>query len=214
MNYKGMSNKKSKIEDIMENMEQPTVDVAKHQREFRLTLLNTKKSAITGVILLVLPFLFLSGVVLKHYMQIDFGLLTSVYEWIGTLDQKYGDHSILNWMIRVSLTIGPLMAIVLNLLSVTHIRFEKVNKELVLSFKLKWLNWTIISVCTIIFLIFFFYLLFENAWSKSKGAKTKPASSHFKWDIHTHNQSLSDNPRKAILLGQSHFFKNALHVSI
>ena len=69
---------KNKIHDIMENLEQPTIDVNKHQREFRLTLLNTKKSAITGSILLILPFLFLSGLVLKHYMQIDFGFLTSV----------------------------------------------------------------------------------------------------------------------------------------
>lgn len=158
-----MSNEKNKIDDIMENLEQPIVDVSKHQREFRLTLLNTKKSAITGVVLLILPILFLSGVVLKHYLQIDFGFLTSVYEWIGMLDQKYGDSSFLNWTIRILLTIGPLVAIALNLLAVTHARLEKANRELVLSFKMKWLNWFIILICTTVFVIFFLYLLVENA---------------------------------------------------
>ena len=146
----------------MTNLEQPTVDVSKHQREFRLTLLNTKKSAVTGSILLILPFLFLSGVVLKHYLQIDFGILTSVYEWIGMIDQKYGDNSILNWAIRILLTIGPLVAIVLNLLAVTHIQIEKANRELVLSFKMKLLNWLIILFCSMVFVIFFLYLLVEN----------------------------------------------------
>lgn len=157
-----MSNN-NKMDDIIENLEQPTVDVSKHQREFRLTLLNTKKSAITGAIFLILPFLFLSGVVLKHYMQIDFGFLTSVYEWTGILDQKYGDNSILNWIIRILLTIGPLVAIVLNLLAVTHARLEKANRELIISFKMKWLNWLIILICTTVFAIFFLYLLIENA---------------------------------------------------
>lgn len=157
-----MSNKQDKIEDILKNIEQPLVDVNKHHREFRLTLLNTKKSAITGVILLILPFLFLSGVVLKHYMQIDFGILTSVYEWIGMLDQKYGDNSILNWLIRIFLTIGPLVAIALNLLAVTHARIEKASRELVISFKMKWLNWLIIFICTTVFVIFFLYLVVEN----------------------------------------------------
>ena len=33
---------------------------------------------------LILPLLFLGGVILKHYLHIDFGLLTFVYNWIGT----------------------------------------------------------------------------------------------------------------------------------
>lgn len=158
-----MNNKTTKMEIIMENLEQPTVDVSTHQNEFRLTLLNTKKSAIAGAIFLILPFLFLSGVIFKHYMHLNLSFLTSVYEWIGMYDQKYGDNSILNWLIRILLTIGPLIAIALNLLAVTHVRFEKKNRELVLSFKMKWLNWLIILICTSVFVSFFLYLIVENA---------------------------------------------------
>ncbi len=146
----------------MENLELPTIDVSQHQREFRMTLLNTKKSAIAGVILLILPFLFLSGVMLKHYLNIDLWLFTSVYQWIGDLDRQYGDNSIINWIIRILLLFGPLAAVVVNLLSVTHIRYEKLSKEIVMSFRLKWLNWLIVGICSLIFLIFFFYLILEN----------------------------------------------------
>lgn len=158
-----MNNEKDKIEEIMENLEPPIVDVSNHQKEFRLTLLNTKKSAVIGAFLLIFPLLFLSGVILKHYLQIDFGIFTSLYEWIEFVDQKYGDSSLLNWIIRVLLLFGPLVAIGINLLSVLHIRYEKAAKEIVMSLKLKWLNWVIIAVCSAIFFIFFLYLVIENS---------------------------------------------------
>lgn len=84
-----MKPEKKNIEEIMKNLSLPVIDVNQHQKEYRLTLLNTKKSAFLGVLLLILPFLFLSGVILKHYLKIDFGFLTSVYDWIGDIDHKY-----------------------------------------------------------------------------------------------------------------------------
>ncbi|HMB64100.1 MAG TPA: hypothetical protein VKN36_13555 [Eudoraea sp.] len=158
-----MNIEKDNLEEMMENLELPDVEVAQHQKEFRLTLLNTKKSAITGAILLVLPLLFLSGVILKHYLHLDFGIFTAVYNWIGRMDRQYGDSSILNWVIRTLLTLGPLTAIGLNLLSVIHFRIEKAQKEIVFSIKLKWLNWLIIFLCAAIFVVFFLYLIVENA---------------------------------------------------
>ncbi len=146
----------------MGNLTHSAIDVDQHRREFKLTLLNTRKSAILGALLLVLPLLFLSGVILKHYLQIDFGILTSIYEWIADLDQKYGDNSLLNWVIRILLLFGPIIAIGINFLSILHIRYEKVNREIVMSIKLKWLNWSIIIFCSIIFLVFFSYLILEN----------------------------------------------------
>ena len=158
-----MNNEKDKTEKLLEDLQQPVVDVSTHQQEFRLTLLNTKKSAVFGVALLILPLLFLSGVILKHYLQIDFGIFTSVYVWIGQADQKFGDKSVINWIIRGLLLFGPLVAIGINLLSVIHIRYEKAQKEILMSIKLKWLNWLIIIFCSLIFFTFFLYLIIENA---------------------------------------------------
>ena len=136
--------------------------LVQHKKKFRISLLHTKKSAITGALLLVLPLLFLSGVILKYYLQIEFGVFTSVYGWIGSLEQKYGDGSILNWIIRALLLFGPLIAISINFLSILHIRYEKSSREIVLSIKLKWQNWSIIILCSIVFLIFPGYLIIEN----------------------------------------------------
>lgn len=157
-----MNNEKDKIEKLMEELQQPVADVSAHQQEFRLTLLNTRKSAIFGIVLLILPLLFLSGVVLKHYLHIDFGIFTSVYVWIGNADRKFGDNSVINWIIRGLLLFGPLLAVGINLLSIIHIRYERAQKEIVMSIKLKWLNWLIIISCLLIFATFFMYLIIEN----------------------------------------------------
>lgn len=157
-----MKNNRDELEELLENMEQPSIEVINHSKEFRLTLLNTKKSALVGILLLILPFLFILGVIFKHYLRLDFEILTSVYTWIGAIDHKYGDGSILNWIIRFLLLGGPLLAILINLISVMHIRFEKSRKEIIISLKMKWLNWIIIAACSMIFTIFFLYLIMEN----------------------------------------------------
>jgi hypothetical protein len=146
----------------MENKEQPYVDVSNLRKKFRITLLNTRRSAFLGVLLLIVPFLFLSGVLFKHYLQIDLGFFTAVYEWIGEIDKKYGDSSILNWIVRFFLIIGPLVAIGINLISILHIHYKKPQKEVVISLKVKWLNWTIILLCSTIFIIISTYLIVEN----------------------------------------------------
>lgn len=146
----------------MRNLKPPTINVSQHQKEFRLTLFNTKRSAMIGGVFLILPLLFLSGVIFKYYLQIDFKILLFVYEWIGNLDRQYGDDSILNWIIRLLLILGPLFAIGINFISILHIRYEKANREIIMTFRLKWLNWIIIILCSIIFLIFFAYLILEN----------------------------------------------------
>jgi len=153
---------KKKINEVMENMNLPHVDVSEHQRVFNLTLLNTRKSAIAGVVLLILPLFFLTGVLFKHLMGLHIPILTGIYEWIGEMDRSYGGNSILNWAIRFLLLVGPLLAIGINFLSVIHIRYEKTTREIILSLKLKWLNWTIIILCSFIFMVFFLYLIVEN----------------------------------------------------
>jgi len=164
MYYTIMKPKKEPLKDIMEHIKPPKVDVTEHQNQFRVTLLNTKKSAIVGALFLILPLLFLSGVLLNHYMKIDFGTFTSVYHWVSDLDQQYGDSSFLNWIIRFLLLFGPLIAIGINLLSICHIRFEKPTKELIMSLKLKWVNLLIIGICTLILVVFFSYMLVENSY--------------------------------------------------
>ena len=150
------------LHKLLEEMEQPNLDVHAHQKEFRLTLLNTKRSSLAGIILLILPFIFLSGVIFNHYLEIHIPIIGHIYEWITDMDRQFGDNSALNWIVRLSLLFGPLIAGAINLMAITHIRWEKVQKELIISFKMRWQNVLIIGICFFIFTIFFTYLTFAN----------------------------------------------------
>lgn len=158
-----MKKKDQSIEELMDDLQVPEVTVDKHQRVFHLTLLNTRKSALLGVLLLLLPFFFLTGVIFSHYLEMEIPVLTSIYHWIADLDRQYGDDSVLNWIVRLLLLLGPLMALAVNLLAVLHVSYQKTLKEVVIALKLKWQNWLIIGICAGFEIVFFLYLILENA---------------------------------------------------
>ena len=112
---------------------------------------------VAGLILLILPFLFLTGIVFKHFLQTDLWIFTSVYEWIIGADQKYGDSSLMNWLIRILLVGGPFIALLLNFLFI----FQQRNTA---SFRLsyKWINLLIMLSGALLCLIFLGYLMLEN----------------------------------------------------
>lgn len=147
----------------MKTVNPPTADTPSHRHELRTTLLNAKRSSFLSLVFLLLPLLFLSGVVFKHYLHLNFGLLTSVYDWITSYDQQYGDTSVLNWVIRLLLTLGPLLAVGLSLLGILHVSYSKEIRELTFSLKIRWFNLTIVLIGLFIFATFFLYLVAENA---------------------------------------------------
>ena len=164
MNYSCRNMKKDKLTNMMEQLSPPTARVEEHAKEFRVTLLNTRKSTVAGLLLMLTPLLFLLGVTFKYYLNPNLfvtPVMTFFYDWMMRIDPD-SDSSIISWLFRILLVGGPLAAIGINLLAVTHIRLNRSPRELIVAFKLKWLNWLIIAICTLIFLIFFGYLLVEN----------------------------------------------------
>lgn len=149
---------KENLEDDMKNLSSPIVSAESHMKYFKIYLLNTKKSAYLGYILLLTPFLFLLGVIFSFYLEIKIPIINGVYQWISEND----DTPILNWVLRFLLLGGPLIAILINLLSVIHFQWNSKLKEFIITLKVRWLNLSIIIVCSLVFLIFFTYLLIEN----------------------------------------------------
>ena len=143
----------------MGNLQSPDFANEIHKRQLKLTLLNTRKSATFGVLLLLTPFLFASGMILKYNLGIDFGLFTWFPSWLVSLEEK---SIILTFIIRFLLLGGPLVAVLLNLLSILHFQFDGGANEVQISIKLKWLNIAVVISCSVVLMIFFFYLLVEN----------------------------------------------------
>ncbi len=149
---------KEKFEESMQNLTSPDVNAESHMKLFKIYLLHTRKSAIAGFLLLLTPFLFLLGVIFSFYLEIKIPIINGVYHWIAENDNT----PVLNWIQRFLLLGGPLVAILINLLSILHFQWNSKLKEFIITIKVKWLNLTIILACGLIFFIFFTYLVVEN----------------------------------------------------
>ena len=152
---------KKEFMDKMENLSKPDIVSESFQKKLKITLLNTQKSAVFGVFLVIIPFLFAFGAIFKYQLGLDFKIFTWMFDTIAAIDPN-SDSSVLSWIIRSVLLGGPLLAVFINLLAILHFHYDKTAKEILITLKLKWQNITIILFCSSVFMIFFIYLLVEN----------------------------------------------------
>lgn len=142
----------------MENLTIPNIKSNATKEVLKITLLNSRKSAHLGVLLLLLPFLFFFGNVAKYNLGIDLDFINLFLGWIISLDTV----PVVNWLIRFTLLGGPILAILFNLFAIMHMYSNHETHEFIITLKLKWVNIAIIILCGLILLLFFTYLVVEN----------------------------------------------------
>lgn len=129
-----------------------------YANRFRTYLLNTRRSAILGLLLLVLPFLFVLGNLIEYVLKLNAGIIRKVIDLFIFFDQYPG-----LWFLGPLLLMGgPLLAVLLNLFSILHVHYEKKSNEVIFSLKVKWLNIMVLLVCVLIVGTLFLYLVVEN----------------------------------------------------
>lgn len=151
--------KLEELENKMKNLESPDIRDEGYQDYFKLYLISTKQSAGFGILLLLAPVIFVTGMLFKYQLGIDLGILTAIASWIGDADHIPG----LNWLVRFALLGGPLLAVLINLLAITHFQYQKSSRELLVTFRLRWFPILFILFCMGILAVFFVYLIVENA---------------------------------------------------
>ena len=134
----------------LQKMHKPQIESATHQLQLKITLLNAKRSAGIGVILIIIPCLFLAAVLMKYFMHINLPSFSALEEWMADKN-----HNVLIKMLIPLLLIGaPFTALIFNLLAILHFNFEKKVNELIITVKLKWLNIIISLICMLILFCF------------------------------------------------------------
>lgn len=119
-----------------------------------MTLLNIQRSANVGFLLVIIPFLLISGMILHYNLNFRMSLMESIGNWMASGDQ-YG--------IMPFLLIGaPLAAILINILAVTHFSIDKTSKEVNISFKYRWQNLIVLILAAMILTFLFLFLMVEN----------------------------------------------------
>jgi len=142
----------------LQKMHKPEIESPTHQVQLKITLLNAKRSARIGLIFVILPCLFLPAVLIKYFLHINLPSFSALEEWMSEKDQNV----IIKILFPLLLIGAPILALVLNLLSILHFSFDKKLKELIITVKLKWFNIILSLICLLILFSFFLYAVGEN----------------------------------------------------
>jgi hypothetical protein len=146
---------KEEFLDKLEALGKPYVSSDEHRYNLKLTLVNAQKSSRIGYLLVILPCLFLFGVVLKYALGFNWGIIQSVENMLSSFSRS----SILRWLTPIILVAGPLVGIAINLLAILHFSLDRELQEVQITLRLRWANLIVIFICVIIVAIFGLYIV-------------------------------------------------------
>ena len=146
------------FEDELKSLNKPKLRNPGHMETIKLTVLNTKRSAIAGSWLIAIPCIFLFMVCMKYIFGINIGLFDWIENIFVSLD-KYKYAYIVNPILFIIL---PLTGLAINLLAICHFSFNRTAKEFGITVKLKWKNITIALISFLCVAVILTYLFTEN----------------------------------------------------
>jgi len=141
--------KSDDIENKLENISSPQLPLLQHQEKLKLSILSAKKSSWVSLVLLAFPFLvFLGGI-----FESTFHILLPPWSWIVKYSPLWPVWLRMLVYIMI-LIVFPLVAGFINILAITWFEYDKKKKVLNISIQIKTVNIIIITVTTIIALLF------------------------------------------------------------
>ena len=146
----------------MEKLQKPSVNPEAAERQFKLMLMNTRKSAIWGIWLILIPFLFLLANVLKETFGWNWGISNAFIEFVARLDQQTST----SWLTPVIFVLLPGIAIIINILAIVHFTYNKSSRELTITIKMNWKNIILIKITLLMLAVMALYIVSEHAAHK------------------------------------------------
>ena len=142
----------------MDNLKKPDFGSNEPDRKLKLAIVNSKKSAAMGVWFLVVPCYFLFTVFMKYYFNVNLHIIDIFEDFIASLDK-----SPVTKFITPLFFVGlPIAGIIINLLSILFFEYDKEQKQINISVKLKLLNILLVIISLAVVSIFMLYLIIEN----------------------------------------------------
>jgi hypothetical protein len=143
------------LNNQLENMKTPEANNVKHQEVYKMVLTNAKKSSRIGIVFILIPLLFVLIASLKmfFFMQIDFH---ATMDAVAVDTAKFGA---LKWILPVVFLGLPILAIIINLLAISHFNVDKEKKELVISIRYRLKNIIVLIISVLIVIAFFVFVI-------------------------------------------------------
>jgi hypothetical protein len=132
----------------------PQVTNEVHKMRLKLALLDARRSAWWGTVLIALPALFLTAVFLQYGLGVG-----PFFDPLERFIFAPIRHSSARWVEPLLLFVLPLIAFVVNLLSVTHFSMTPGRDEFVVTVAMKrrWWNWIVVGLSGMIVAVIFLY---------------------------------------------------------
>lgn len=144
------------FEDKMENLNTPNTDFVKHQEILKIGMLNSRKSARIGIIFILIPMVLIVLAYLKIKLLIHWNFFTRLNQFVSNQDQT----SIISWVSHIIFIGLPILAIIINLLAITHFYVDKQNKELTITIRYCLKNLIVLIVSVALLILVFIWILF------------------------------------------------------
>ena len=147
------------ISKKLENMEKPEIELKEHKDMLKMTLVNTKKSALWGTLLIVIPSLFLFVVFLKEFLGV--GIFFDPLDSFLSDPSKRPARNIIEPILFIG---GALATFVINMLAITHFNFTNGKSDFLISITVrkKMFNIILIAISFAIICILILFAVTEG----------------------------------------------------
>jgi len=143
------------FEKSMENLNTPNTDFVKHQEIMKIGMVNAKRSARIGIIFILIPMVLVILAYVKIKLLIHFDFFTKLQQFVSDQNQS----SVLSWVSHIILIGLPVLAIIINLLAITHFYIDKRNKELIITVRYRLKNLIVLLISAVLLVSVFMYVL-------------------------------------------------------
>jgi hypothetical protein len=143
------------FEKSMEEITTPNTDFVKHQDVLKIGMLSAKKSARIGILFILIPMLLVILAYVKIKLLIHFDFFAKLQQFVSDQNQS----SLLSWVSPILLIGLPALAIVINLLAITHFCVHKQDKELIVTIRYRFKNLIVLLISAVVLIMVFVYVL-------------------------------------------------------
>ena len=133
----------------LENLSKPQLPQLQHQWQLKLTILSAKKSARASLWLLLIPFLVFISRVFQDILNVPI----PPDSWLEIYSRQWPLWLRITIFITIVIVI-PLIAVILNLFSIIWLQYDREQKVLNISIRIRTINLIIIIVSGLVALLF------------------------------------------------------------
>jgi len=137
------------LENKLNALNIPNIKMSMNQHQLKLAIMSAKKSATTALWLMLIPFIVLGSGIVQSLLHIS----VPPWSWMQTYLPHFPVWVRFGIFATVVIII-PLVAVILNVLSIVWLQYNKKEQILNISIRIRTLNIIIIVIATLIAFLF------------------------------------------------------------